>query len=56
MGKINNLVDASPHIERMSQNPDKFKGFTLMQDPKGEFIYVPKEKAEALKKKKWRDF
>lgn len=56
MGKINNLVAASPHIERMAQNPDKFRGFSLMQDPKGEFIYVPNEKVPSLRAKKWRDF
>ena len=56
IGKIDNLVEAAPHIERMAQNPDRFKGFALMQDPKGDFIYVPKEKVESLKKKKWRDF
>lgn len=56
IGKIDNLVEASDYINAMGDNPDKFRGIVLMQDPKGEFIYVPKEKVEKLKAKKWRDF
>lgn len=56
IGKINNLVLASRDIENMSQNPEKFKGMTLMQTPTGEFRAVPQEKVSDLKKKKWRDF
>lgn len=57
MGKINNLVSASKDIELMAQNPEKFKGFVLMQNPKGEFRAVPQDRVDYLKKqKKWRDF
>ena len=56
IGKINNLVEASDYINAMGDNPEKFRGITLMQNPKGEFIYVPKEKVDRLKAKKWRDF
>ena len=56
IGKINNLVLASRDIENMSENPEKFKGMTLMQTPTGEFRAVPQGKVADLKKKKWRDF
>lgn len=56
MGKINNLVDASGYINMIAQNPDKFRGYVLLQKPDGQFRAVPKEKVEELKKKKWRDF
>lgn len=56
IGKVNNLVEASDYINAMGDNPEKFKGIVLMQNPKGEFIYVPQDKVDRLKAIKWRDF
>lgn len=56
IGKINNLVKASDFINIKAENPEKFRGTTLMQTPKGEFRAVPNEKVESLKAKNWRDF
>ncbi len=56
MGKINNLVLASDYINMVAQNPEKFKGTTMMQRPDGTFRAVPNDKVEVLKSKKWRDF
>jgi hypothetical protein len=56
IGKINNLVKASDYINIKAENPDKFRGMTLMQTPKGDFRAVPNDRVESLKEKKWRDF
>lgn len=56
LGKINNLVEASKFMEIIDQNPDKFRGHTVMQDREGKFKAVPNDKVEYLKSKKWRDF
>lgn len=56
LDKINNLVEASDYINKFEENPEKFRGQVLMQDPRGNYVAVPKEKVEKLKAKKWRDF
>lgn len=56
LDKINGLVEASDYINMAAENPEKFRGTVLMQNPKGEFRAVPKDRVEALKAKKWRDF
>lgn len=56
IGKINNLVKASDYINIKAENPDKFRGMTLMQTPKGDFRAVPNDRVQSLKEKKWRDF
>lgn len=56
IGKINNLVEASDYINIIADNPEKFRGMTVMQKPDGSFRAVPNEKVADLKKKKWRDF
>lgn len=56
IGRINNLVKASTFINKIAGNPDKYKGYTAMQTPEGQFRAVPNNKVEQLKAKKWRDF
>lgn len=56
LGKINNLVEASKFINKTAENPEKFKGTTVMQTPKGKFRAVPNDRVDDLKKKQWRDF
>lgn len=57
LGKINGLVEASQYINLAAENPEKFRNTVLMQNPKGEYRAVPKDRVEYLKKeKKWRDF
>lgn len=57
LGKINGLVEASDYINMAAENPEKFRGTTLMQTPKGAFRAVPNDRVEYLKKEKqWRDF
>ena len=56
LGKINNLVEASGFINQFHENPEKFRDHVLMQDREGKYRAVPKNKVEALKAKKWRDF
>lgn len=56
LDKINNLVQASDYINKFQENPEKFKGYVLMQSPDGKYKAVPEDKVESLKSKKWRDF
>lgn len=53
LGKIDNVVDASKELEKMSKNPDKFRGAVLMQTDKGEWKAVKKELVEKYETKGW---
>lgn len=53
LNKIDNVVDASKELEKMSKNPEKFKGSVLMQTDKGEWKAVKKELVEKYETKGW---
>lgn len=53
LNKIDNVVDASKELEKMSKNPDKFRGSVLMQTDKGEWKAVKKELVEKYETKGW---
>ncbi len=46
LGKIDNVVEASNQIEKMSKNPEKFKGSVLMQDSEGNWKAVKEDKVK----------
>ena len=54
LGKIDRVVEASQELERMSKNPDKFRGSVLMETPEGKFKAVRKDLVDKYKtSKKW---
>lgn len=53
LSKIDNVVDASKELEKMSKNPDKFRGSVLMQTDKGDWKAVKKELVEKYETKGW---
>lgn len=53
LNKIDNVVDASKELEKMSKNPDKFRGSVLMQTDKGDWKAVKKELVEKYESKGW---
>lgn len=54
--KINDLDTASKYMDKMAENPGKFKDTVLMQRvDDGKFMAMPKEKVnQAVNSKKWR--
>jgi hypothetical protein len=44
INKLDSVVEASNYLDKMSENPDKFKDTVLMQDPEGKFKAVKKDK------------
>jgi hypothetical protein len=53
LGKIDNVVEASNQIEKMSKNPEKFKDAVLMQDTEGKWKAVKKDKVKEYEDKEW---
>lgn len=53
LGKIDNVVEASNEIEKMSKNPEKFKGDVLMQDPDGNWKAVKEDKVSKYEAQGW---
>lgn len=51
--KIDNVVEASKEIEKMSKNPDKFRGAILMQTPEGEWKAVKESLKDKYEAKGW---
>jgi len=53
LNKIDNVVDATSQLEKMSKNPDKFRGAVLMQTDKGEWKAVKKDLIQKYEDKGW---
>lgn len=53
LGKIDNVVEASREIEKMSKNPEKFRGAVLMQTDKGEWKAVKEDLIPKYEAKGW---
>lgn len=53
LNKIDNVVDASKELEKMSKNPDKFRGSVLMQTDKGEWKAVKQDLVPKYESKGW---
>ncbi len=51
--KINDLDTASNYMDQMAKNPGKFKDTVLMQDPKGTFKAMPKDKVNTATSRGW---
>jgi hypothetical protein len=54
--KIDNVVEASKFLNILAENPEKFKGTVVMQDPEGKFKAVPQDKVAKFKAKQWKEF
>ncbi len=55
LGKIDNVVEASQFLEKMSKNPKLFKDTVLMEKD-GEFRAVKLEDVEKAKAKQWSEY